>query len=536
MFALAGRAVQIMDWDRSHQFCGALRHADRVEAERAGAPVPELRADPLSAHRAGGHGAGAQRRPAPARALAAFPARHAQRAGRASSSPARASSNACMREVREEVGIEVTNLRYFSSQPGRFPHSLMIAFNCDYAGGEITPDPSEIEAAGWFDLDHLPVLPNKISIARRLIDATIARSEPAQRGDADHEPKSNEEEAMLKIWGRNNSVTCRRRCGAARRWGSSTSASTRAAASASSTRRSIARSIPTAWCPPSRTARSCCGSRTRSCAISPPSTAPGKLWPEDLKVRAEADKWMDWQITTFWPTFRPLFWNLVRTPVDQRDEKAMEESRLQDRGDPRLSRRASEEPRVHRRRGPHHGRHPDGLRDLALDVAAGRTAGPAQSAALVRQPEATARLSKRRDAADQLASIRRRIHNHTLARNLIIDDAMLRRLWLAVAWFGVGLIMFLSLTPSPPDIDLGKFSDKYEHIAAYAVLMFWFCQIYLSTVQRGCVALLLVALGVTLEFSNARPATESSKSPTWLRVLPASAWDGCSLRPDFPTG
>jgi glutathione S-transferase len=54
----------------------------------------------------------------------------------------------------------------------------------------------------------------------------------------------------------------------------------------------------------------------------------GKLWPEDLKVRAEADRWMDWQATTFWPTFRPLFWNLVRTPVDQRDEAGMEESRL----------------------------------------------------------------------------------------------------------------------------------------------------------------------------------------------------------------
>jgi glutathione S-transferase len=54
----------------------------------------------------------------------------------------------------------------------------------------------------------------------------------------------------------------------------------------------------------------------------------GKLWPEDLKVRAEADKWMDWQIAMFWPTFRPLFWNLVRTPVDQRDAQAIEESRL----------------------------------------------------------------------------------------------------------------------------------------------------------------------------------------------------------------
>jgi VanZ family protein len=82
----------------------------------------------------------------------------------------------------------------------------------------------------------------------------------------------------------------------------------------------------------------------------------------------------------------------------------------------------------------------------------------------------------------------------------MIDDAMLRRFWLAVAWFGVGLIIFLSLTPSPPDIDLGKFSDKYEHVAAYAVLMLWFCQIYLSTVQRGCMALLLVVLGVALEF------------------------------------
>jgi glutathione S-transferase len=55
----------------------------------------------------------------------------------------------------------------------------------------------------------------------------------------------------------------------------------------------------------------------------------GKLWPEDLKTRAVADKWMDFMLTTFWPAFRPLFWNLVRTPIDQRDPQAMEESRLQ---------------------------------------------------------------------------------------------------------------------------------------------------------------------------------------------------------------
>jgi len=53
-----------------------------------------------------------------------------------------------------------------------------------------------------------------------------------------------------------------------------------------------------------------------------------RLWPEDLKERAESDKWMDWMSTTFWPTFRPLFWGLVRTPADQRDNKAVQESQL----------------------------------------------------------------------------------------------------------------------------------------------------------------------------------------------------------------
>jgi NAD+ diphosphatase len=79
-----------------------------------------------------------------------------------------------VREVREEVGIEVANLRYFASQPWPFPHSLMIAFNADYAGGEIAPDPAEIEAAEWFTPERLPaVLPGRISISRRLIDAAL---------------------------------------------------------------------------------------------------------------------------------------------------------------------------------------------------------------------------------------------------------------------------------------------------------------------------------------------------------------------------
>ncbi len=74
------------------------------------------------------------------------------------------------REVLEEVGIEVKNIRYFGSQPWPFPDSLMIAFTSEYAKGEIVVDNNEILNAGWFGADNLPPVPAKISIARKLID------------------------------------------------------------------------------------------------------------------------------------------------------------------------------------------------------------------------------------------------------------------------------------------------------------------------------------------------------------------------------
>ena len=55
--------------------------------------------------------------------------------------------------------------------------------------------------------------------------------------------------------------------------------------------------------------------------------ATGDLWPDDLKTRAEADQWMDWSSSTFWPALRPLFIGLVRTPTNQRDPQAFEDLR-----------------------------------------------------------------------------------------------------------------------------------------------------------------------------------------------------------------
>jgi len=74
------------------------------------------------------------------------------------------------REIKEEVGIAVKNIRYFGSQPWPFPDSLMIAFVADYAEGKIVVDPSELLEAAWFPKEKLPDIPPKISIARQLID------------------------------------------------------------------------------------------------------------------------------------------------------------------------------------------------------------------------------------------------------------------------------------------------------------------------------------------------------------------------------
>jgi NAD+ diphosphatase len=91
--------------------------------------------------------------------------------------PGESIEEAISREVCEEVGVEVENVRYFGSQPWPFPHSLMIGFTADYAGGELRVEPTEIEDAGWFEAGDLPAVPPKISIARAMIDNFVAGRE-----------------------------------------------------------------------------------------------------------------------------------------------------------------------------------------------------------------------------------------------------------------------------------------------------------------------------------------------------------------------
>jgi len=75
-----------------------------------------------------------------------------------------------IREVREETGIEICNVRYVGSQNWPFPAQLMAGFVADYAAGDIRVERSELEDARWFPSDALPLLPGRRSIARWIID------------------------------------------------------------------------------------------------------------------------------------------------------------------------------------------------------------------------------------------------------------------------------------------------------------------------------------------------------------------------------
>ncbi len=166
---IAGRANQFVHWAQTHQFCGRCGRPTRDKTdERAkicvkcglinyprvspAIIVAVVRKDKILLARS------TRFRSSFYSVLAGFV------------EPGETLEECVGREVFEEVGIRVKNVRYFGNQPWPFPNSLMVAFTAEYAGGEISADESEIVTAGWFSAEELPRVPGKFTIARQLID------------------------------------------------------------------------------------------------------------------------------------------------------------------------------------------------------------------------------------------------------------------------------------------------------------------------------------------------------------------------------
>src|SRR5438105_125034 len=168
----AGRAAQVLEWDRSHRFCGVCGTPTVLQtAERArGCP-------------ACGHVVYPRLSPAMmvlvcrgkelllARSPTYTPGMYSALAGFVEAGE---SIEDCVhREVAEEVGVQVTDVRYYGSQSWPFPHSLMVAYTAQWVAGKIVPQPGEIEDARWFSIDALPGIPPRFSIAGHLIRDTV---------------------------------------------------------------------------------------------------------------------------------------------------------------------------------------------------------------------------------------------------------------------------------------------------------------------------------------------------------------------------
>jgi NAD+ diphosphatase len=169
-FALAGRAVQVMEWDRTSQFCGAcgtptVTHATtraRVCPACQLSQYPRVSPAIIVAVERGSE------------ILLVRPARSTTGTFTVVAGfidPGETAVDAVGREVLEETGVRVKNVRYFDSQPWPFPHQLMLGFHAEHAGGEPIPDGDEIEAVAFFDVTRLPPLfPGRISISKWLIE------------------------------------------------------------------------------------------------------------------------------------------------------------------------------------------------------------------------------------------------------------------------------------------------------------------------------------------------------------------------------
>lgn len=174
MLAIASRAFQIVEWARTHRFCGSC-----------GTPTQHVAGERCVRCPACGHSAYPRISPAMMVLIQRddhiLLARHLNSPSGFFTALAgfleagESIEDAIHREVQEEVGLQVRDLAYFGSQPWPFPHSLMIAFTAQYAGGDIRVDRTEIAEARWFGPDEPmpPVPPLGLSIAGDLIQAHL---------------------------------------------------------------------------------------------------------------------------------------------------------------------------------------------------------------------------------------------------------------------------------------------------------------------------------------------------------------------------
>ena len=170
----AGRGVQLVEWARTHRFCGRCAAPTVPSAEERSmrcaacglVAFPRLAPAMITLVTRGEPGP--DQEVLLARGVQWSIPMYSCLAGFVE--PGESLEGAVVREVGEEVGIVVSEPRYFGSQPWPFPNSLMIGFTAAYESGDIVCDPTEIADAGWYRRDDLPMIPPGISIARRLID------------------------------------------------------------------------------------------------------------------------------------------------------------------------------------------------------------------------------------------------------------------------------------------------------------------------------------------------------------------------------
>jgi NAD+ diphosphatase len=173
-FRSAGAAWQKIDWYRSHRFCSRCGSGTAIDAQRESMDCSACgqrhfaRIAPavivlIQRGREALLGRSRHFPPGVYSTLAGFV------------EPGESLEECVHREIEEEVGVRVAELRYFGSQPHPFPHSLMVGFIADWVEGEIRIDPNELEDARWFDCEQLPTLPHPMSIARALIEDFRAR-------------------------------------------------------------------------------------------------------------------------------------------------------------------------------------------------------------------------------------------------------------------------------------------------------------------------------------------------------------------------